>query len=284
MKKALVILVLVILLFSICACSYVPSKRFMSRSQVNSLVNEYGTPQAVVTLSYEMKDGGVEKNFEIKLTYDLLLSQTPLAVIRFIQLANEGYYNDTLIDTYNSTYNYMIMGRYIYKDSVVSEKENDKTCYVNNALDVTFKGEFASNNYREPKDGYAQFNSFSLAMFHDEYKNEKNTNFDSANGALILALDEETLNSNNYAVFAHMVSMSYKSGDKPAVTMPNGGVHPQALANLKSFTQRINDRIVYTDTTEETKVPSFYMMKQIVTVQVEIVGNNDWSKLPRIGK
>ena len=274
MKKVLVILVLVIMLVSICACSYVPSTRFISRSQVNSLVKEYGTPQAQLTINYTINN----KDYEVVVTYNLLLGQTPLAVIRFIQLANEGYYNDTIIDTYNSTYNYMILGRYIYKESVVTESKMNY--YVNNNLDVTFKGEFASNKYREPKDGYAQFNIFSLAMYHDESTSD-NANFDTANGALILATSSKTLNSNNYAVFAEMVSMSYKSGDSdPTVTTK---VNSTALANLTSFTSRTSARKIYTDETEEKTIPSFSMMNQTVTIQVKILGDNDWSKLPRIG-
>ena len=276
MKKVLVILLLAVMLVSVCACSYVPSTRFLSRSQLNSLLKEYGTPQAELTIKYTINND----DYEIKVTYNLLLSQTPLAVIRFIQLANDGAYNDTVIDTFNSTYNYMIMGRYIYKDSVVSEGK--KNWYVNNALDVTFKGEFKSNGYSEPSGGYAQFKNFSLAMFHDESTAEDN-NFDTANGALILAVDSNTLNSNNYAVFAELASMTYSvNGGKPITRV--GKVDSDICKILKGFTSKTGIRTVYTDETETDTIPSFTMMNQIVTIQVKILGDHDWSKLPRIGK
>ncbi|MCH5156252.1 MAG: peptidylprolyl isomerase [Clostridiales bacterium] len=279
LKKVLVVLVLAIMLVSVCACSYVPSNRFMSRSQVNSLVKQYDNPQAELILNYTLTSNGVSTNYEVVITYDLLLSQAPLAVIRFIQLANEGSYNNSVIDKYNSSLNYMILGRYCYKDSI--REDGKKNWFVNNALDTTFKGEFKSNKYSQPKDGYAEFNIFSLAMYHEEYTPD-NANFDTANGALILATDKNTLSSNNYAVFAHMVSMSYKVGDNDPVE--NTKVNSNVLANLKGFTSTTSTRKVYTDETEESTVPSFSMMNQIVTIKVNILGDYDWSKLPQIGR
>lgn len=284
MKKVLVVLVLAVMLVSVCACSYVPSTRFLSRSQVNALVKEYGIPRAEVTLSYTLKDGGVEKDFEIKIIYDLLLSQTPLAVIRFIQLANEGFYDDTVLDTYHSSSpKYMILGRYAYKESAVDEGEMKFFVNKSATSDITFKGEFAQNNYREPKAGYAETKPYSLAMYHENYVDSKNTNYDTANGALMLTMDNY-LNNKNYAVFAHMVSMSLKVGDGEAVTYPEGSVHPTAHANLAGFTRTDRSRSIYTDETEETKAPSFTMMDQIVTVRVKILGGDNWDKLPRVGK
>ena len=272
MKKVLVFLVLAVMLVSVCACSYVPSTRFMSGSQVNALVKEYGNPQAEVTLSYTIDS----KEHEIKMTYELLLSQTPLAVIRFIQLANDGFYDDTVIDTYHSSAPlYMILGRYTYKESKVNDGK--MTFYVNNGLDVTFKGEFASNNYGEPKEGYAVAEAFSLAMYYDNPGSESSENFDKANGTLMLTLDN-VLNSNNHAVFAHMISVSYDGGTARN-KMPNS-----AMENLKSFTSRTSERKIYTDETEETTIPSFSMMNKIVTVHVKILGDHDWSKLPQIKK
>ena len=274
MKKVLLILVLIVMLVSVCACNYIPSNKFMSNSQVKSLVKEYGTPQAELTINYQLNS----TEYEIKIKYNLLLSQTPLAVIRFIQLAENGFYNGTVIDTYNSTNNYMILGRYSNKESAVSE---GKKFFYQNKSDVTFKGEFKSNNYRQPANGYAQFKIFSLAMFHDSYKDEKTTNFDTANGTLILATANESLNSNNYAVFAEMVSVSYKIGDKSA-TVYEGKVPSDARNNLTSQTGT-EAKTVYSDATDEMST-SVSMLKQLYTVHVKILGNNDWSKLPQIGR
>lgn len=273
MKKVLVVLMAALLLVSLCACTTVPSTRFMSRTQVNSLVKEYGTPQAEVTLNYKTGNNDIE----VKIVYNLLLEQTPIAVTRFIQLANEGFYNDTLIDTYNSTYRYMIMGRYAYRQS---ELQEDKSLYFQNKSDVTFKGEFKSNKYSEPSKGYAQFSIFSLAMYHDD-ANSDIENFDKASGTLILALANQTLNPDNYAVFAEMAYMTYKINDGEFKNQ-NSQVYPDVLSNLKSFTSKTS-RNVYDDASEE-HYTSISIMSTRVTLQVKILGDNDWSKLPTIGK
>lgn len=269
MKKVLVILVLVVMLVSVCACNYVPSSRFMSRSKANSLEEKYGKPQAVLTINYEKEN----KEHKIEITYDLLLSQAPLAVIRFIELANEGFYNNTVFDTYNKNYNYIVMGRYAYKESA---KEEGTMKFFVNKSDVTFKGEFKNNNYPEPDAGYAEFKIFSLAMYHDEYVDETTTNFDTANGTLIFATESESLKSTNYAVFAHMKTVSFDGGT------PMSRIPSEVRNHLTSFTSTTSNRKVYTDETEETTVPYFTMMNETVTIQVKIIG--DWSQLPKIGK
>lgn len=278
MKKALkvlTVLMVALLLVSLCACSYVPSTRFMSRMQVNSLVKEYGTPQAVVTLNYEINSQKVE----VKILYNLLLEKTPLATVRFIQLANEGFYDDTVIDTYNSTYKYMIMGRYAYRES---ELQENKMLYFRNESDVTFKGEFKSNAYDEPSDGYAQFSILSLAMYHDDATSDIE-NFDKASGALIMAVANKTLNSDNYAVFAEMVSVTLQNNDADPITY-DGKVPSQLFSNLTYFTSR-SSRNVYDDMTEE-HYSSISLMSTRVTIHVEILGGSGdyWSKLPSIGK
>lgn len=268
MKKFLVFLVLIVMLFSLCACNYVPSTRFMSRAKVDSLVKQFGTPQAVVTISYKIGD----KEHKIEILYDLLLSQTPLAVIQFIHLANDGFYNDTVIDTYDSQYHYMILGRYSY------DAESKK--FYDNISTVTFKGEFASNNYREPKEGFAQFKMFSLAMYYDNPNKEDGANFDKANGTLLLELSEkEPINYKNHAVFAHMVSVAYDGGE------PSSKVTSTVLGHLTKGSTSNN--VVYSDKSESSsrkeKMPS-----PTFTIQVKIVGakgkSSDWSKLPRIGQ
>lgn len=269
MKKFLFVLMIVLLLVSFCACSYVPSTRFLSRSRVNSLVDEYGTPQAQVTLKYETKAGD---KVEVSIVYNLLLGQTPLATIRFIQLANEGFYDDTIIDTYNSTNKYMIAGRYAYKESTQSHK----SAYYKNTSNVTFKGEFSDNKYSEPKDGYAQFSMFSLAMYHESGVDK----FDTANGALILALDNRTLNSNTYAVFAEWESITVTYNNSAPITYTRTVPSP-VREHLTSFTSTTS-RTVYDDATEENS-SSVSMMSTQVLIHVSILGDKDWSKLPSIG-
>lgn len=277
MKKVLVVIVLAVMLVSLCACSYVPADRFMSRSQVNSLAKKYDAPQAEVTLNYEV--GG--KKVEVQIVYDLLLKQTPIAVIRFIQLANSGFYNESVVDNYNSTYKYLIMGRYSYKDSAkVEEGKDPEKKYFANTSDTTFIGEFKSNGYKEPKEGYADFSMFSLAMFHEQ--SEDDTYFNTANGTLILALRNQALSADNYAVFAHPVQITVKYGDGKPTVHTDGRIPSIILANLTSFTSKIT-RTVYQDATEASS-NSVSIMATRVMLTVNMLGDYDWSKLPQVGR
>lgn len=272
MKKVLVFLMLAVMLVSLCACSSVAPDAFLSRSQVNKLVKQYGTPQAELTLNYEYSGSKVE----VVITYDLLLDQAPLAVTRFIQLANEGFYERSLIDSYNSTYRYMIMGRYARRASQVSD--GDK--YYKNVSDVTFAGEFASNGYKEPANGYAQFSIFALAMYHPESSDDQY--FNSADGTLIMAMSNQTLNSDNYAVFALPVQYSVKINEGEATVYTDGQRPPSMLRdNLTSFTAKTS-RTIYSDA-EESSSTSVSIMSTNVFLSVKILGSHDWSSLPTIG-
>ena len=270
MKKVLVAFLMVALLFSLCACG-VSSDNFMSRSQVSSLVKQYPNPQAVVTLNYETS---TNEKFEVKITYNLLLEQAPLAVTRFIQIANDGGYDNTLVDTLdNSSHTYMIMGRY--------EQRDDK--YYNVRLaDTTFAGEFESNKYRMPKGGYTDFSLFSLAMYHDA----NGESFNSANGTLILALASETsekpitLNSANYAVFAEYESMTVRIDDGDVNSYKK--VSDTVLNHLKNFTTRKSNQPVYDPNDPNASSVAVTIMNTKITLSVEILGNYDWTKLPTI--
>lgn len=279
MKKVLISVVavlLVLMLCIVCACSYVPSTSFLSRSRVKSLVKTYGTPQAQVTITYKR---GTDAR-EIKITYDLLLSQTPLAVIRFIQLANEEFYDDTIVDTFNSTNNYAVMGRY----AAYPESEDSTTYkYYDKQLDRTFKGEFKSNDYKEPDGGYAQFANLSLAMFHEN----EGKYFDSANGTLIMALAnaDNTLNSNNYAVFATMRSLTLKINDEVIGKEDRTTVPGTILDDFKALSSK--STTIYKDQTEENGSFTKSILREVF-IKVEILDTNgrvnDWSKLPQIGR
>ena len=269
MKKVLVALVLVALLVSLCACSVVPSNSFMSKSKVNSLVKHYPEPKAVVTLEYTT--GG--NKFKVEITYKLLLDKAPIAVTRFIQIANEGGYENTLVDTVKSSSTskkYAIMGRYA----------NEQNTYYNlRANDVKFAGEFESNGYREPQGGYAKFKIFSLAMYHGETGED----FDSADGTLILALEgaDHTLNPANYAVFAEFESMAiYTNGEltTPIRTTVSGDIQ----AHLKSFTG-VTTRTVHDGQTADAKTSEQKITSTEVKLSVTIADTQDgWSKLPTI--
>ena len=283
MKKALIALVsvlLILMLVVICACSYVPSTSFLSRTKVNSLVDTYGTPQAVVTITYSRSDNGTSKERVVTVTYDLLLSQTPIAVIRFIQLAEAGVYNNTIIDTLASNKKHMVMGRY----AAIKNDDNSYT-YFNRSSDVTFAGEFKSNGYNEPQDGYAQFSTFSLAMYHDDTKDD--SSFNAANGTLILALSDTPFNSNNYAVFAKLSSLSYTLDGKQQGSENRKEVPGNIIDDLASFSSTTSSTKVYDDEEQTTYTePRILSTKVIIHVEIKGAPNKsaDWSQLPRIGK
>lgn len=266
MKKALVALVMIALLVCLCACS-VPSNSFMSKAQVNSLLKRYPEPKAVVTLSY--KAGNDE--FDVSITYKLLLEQAPIAVTRFIQIANkeENGYNNTLVDTLNTSDKYMIMGRY--------EQKEDNKYYNVRTADVNFAGEFKSNDYREPQGGYAEFKMFSLAMYHEN----DGEHFNSANGTLILALSSEILlNSANYAVFAEFESISVSTNGGEAKSYSK--VPSIIRDHLMGFTTRTTYSI-YDANDENAGSVSAQIMSTKVTLNVEVFGSDDnWKKLPTI--
>ena len=263
MKKVLVALVMIALLVSLCACSVSPDS-FMSKAQVNSLVKKYPNPQAVVTLKYET--AGTE--FEVMVTYNLMLEKAPIAVTRFIQIANADGYNNTLVDTLDAVNKkYMVMGRY--------EQKDDKYYNVRSG-DTTFAGEFQSNGYRMPTGGYEEFSLFSLAMYHDNNADS----FNSANGTLLLALDSNmVLNSANYAVFAEFESMTVRSNDGEKSYKK---VSDMVLNHLKSFSARKANQVVYDSENENASSVSVSIMSTQVTLTVEILGDYDWTKLPTI--
>ena len=279
MKKILVVLMIVMMLATLCACNYVPSTRFLSKAQVNAIARNFDNPQAEMTLNYTSNG----ENVEVKITYNLLLTKTPLAAIRFIQLTNEGFYDDTVVDYYNSTNHYWTLGRYRYEESKIQTQ--GKMVYLQNPCDKTFKGEFESNGYGMPKGGYAKFRILSLAMYYEPWTETDNT-FDTANGHLIMSAANEssnvsTLNSANYAVFAEMDSISVRrttDGEfKPFDKVPS-----DILSQLTGFTSRTS-RDVYDDDSEANKT-SVSLMTTVVKIHVKMLGDYDWSKLPRVGR
>lgn len=272
-KKVLVALLMIAVLLTLCACT-VGSTSFLSKSKVNSLVKAYPNPQAELTLTYTSNS----KTIEIKVTYDLLLDKAPLAVTRFVQIANEGGYDGTLVDSYNSTYKYVVMGRYGEKENA----DNKSQYYDFRSEDPTFAGEFKQNKYKAPKGGYSEFELYSLAMFH-ENSGEK---FDTANGAFIMDLsndkstkEEETgLNSANYAVFAKFATMTVLT-DGVVTLRETTSKNSQIYDKMTSLTGTTT-RTVYELNGENSS--SIKIVSDKITLTVKILGNYDWTKLPTI--
>lgn len=279
MKKLLRLLAIamcVLLLLSLTACG-----SFMSASQVKKAVNEFGTPQAKMTLSFTSSDG---TKWKYVITYDLLLEKTPITVINFINLVEDGFYKDVIFDTYNSTNNYFLAGRYAYRTK--SDDEEKKQGYVN-ASGITMTGEFKVNNYPEPNGGYEQFSLFSLAMYHDNDADSVN----SANGALIFSTSassaeaKKSLNYTNYAVFARVSSIDiYKGASEIPTTYSNGMINSPTLQNLISRTSTTSIDMTKTDgTSDSVSVLGTYGSGPNFIFGIEMVDSGkDWSKLPKV--
>lgn len=272
MKKVLIVILCAMLLFSFAACN---STGFMSASKVKKVVKELGTstPQAEMTLKF--KSNGKEMTYVI--TYDLLLDKAPIAVINFINLVNDGFYDNAILDSYVSQYNCYIGARYAYRADGEGKLEGKQ-----NTNENTFIGEFKSNNYPEPEGGYAQFSMFSLAMYHGELA----TDFDSANGAFILTTSETgTRNANNYAVFAKMNSISIYRDDEtePLATYKDGNMSSTYLKQMKDLNGRTYSIDMHAEdgtsnsvtVLGSSKIPTFVF-------SIKMLGNSDWSILPKV--
>lgn len=254
-----------VMLFALCACN---QQGFLSKAQANRLYKTYGRPEAEMTIKYKKNS----VNYEIRVVYSLLLDKTPIAVTNFINLVNSGAYDNSIVDSYKSSYHYVTMGKYKYED--------DR--YYNNTLAKEFVGEFESNGYREPDDGYSKFSILSLAMYHDESSDDRY--FNTANGALILATSDSTLNANNYAVFAEMKSLTF------VVTDDNGSrilaenvkrVPDDVRKHLESFSTA--SQTIYESKESETS-HSISIISTVVSLTVKMVdADTDWSKLPKVG-
>ena len=267
MKKVLVALLMVVVLFSLCACG-TSQTSFISKSKAKSLAKQFPDLQAEVTFKYESNG----KEYQIVVKYDLLLEQAPVAVTRFIQIANAEGYDGTRVDTYNSSYKYAVMGRYGEKTG-----EDGKSKYYDfRSEDPTFAGEFKQNGYKMPKGGYADFEFYSLAMFHVN----EGKHFDSANGAFIMDLSNEDkgLNSANYAVFAKFASIKVLTDGEVSLretTTKNSQLYDK-MVSLTGTTSHT----VYDLNGEESS--SIRIATNKVTISVKILGDYDWTKLPTI--
>lgn len=277
MKKLLKLLAFtmcIVLLLSLTSCS-----GFMSASSVRKLVNEFGTPQAEMTLSFTTKDNN---KFKYVITYDLLLEKTPITVINFINLVENGFYNDAIFDSFNKDNNYYSAAKYAYRKN----GDSDTLHGYENISGITMLGEFKTNKYAEPNGGYEQFSLFSLAMYHDN----KADSFDSANGTLIFSMasssakQQKPLNYTNYAVFARMVSLAVYEGDSETPTVyPYDKINSTYYSNLTNQSSTTSCQM--TNASGDSKsvtvlgrssVPSFVFSISMVK------SDKDWTKLPKV--
>lgn len=279
MKKVLRFLALVMcatLLISLVACN---GPRFMSSSKVKKLVQEFGLLQAEMTLSFSSNN----KKMKYVITYDLLLDKAPITVINFINLVNEGHYNDAILDSFNSSGSYYTGGRYAYRAD-----DEDKKKVLENNSGIQIPGEFKSNGYNEPEGGYAEFFVFALAMNHTlEQGKDNSENFNDANGALIFSVAStesgKALNYTNYAVFAKMSSISIYSGDDetPIATYDDkiGSTYLKQFTDLTSTTS-----CTVTTGSGDSKSVQILGSSQVprFIFNIRMLGDKDWSKLPKV--
>ena len=267
MKKVLIAVICCVLLVCLVSCNGIG---FMSDPQVKRVVAEFGTPQAEMTLEFKSSN----KNMKYIITYDLLLDKTPITTINFINLVDSGFYTNTIMDSYTTSYNYYIAGRYVYNKEATDEKIKD------NESGKTFIGEFKSNNYGEPNGGYAQFSMFSLAMYHDS----KGDAFNDGNGTLIFSTsDSVTLNSNNYAVFAKMNKIQIYQDDNLLSTYTDGKINGMYLDLMTKLTGRPTMKVV--NSANETRNEQILGSgtTPYFVFSIKMLGDKDWSKLPKVG-
>jgi len=267
--KVLSFLMCAIMLFALAACA---GPHFMSASKVKRAVKEFGTPQAEMTLNFSSNG----KKMKYVITYDILLDKAPISSINFINLVNDGFYNEAVFESYNTSYNYYLAGRYTYKKT----EESGSARVYENVSGITMPGEFKSNLYREPEGGYAQFSMFSLAMYH---ANDADS-FDTANGALIFSTSvSDTLNYANYAVFAKMSSISiYENDGKIPQTYPGDKMASAYLEQLTKLTSTTSCTVTTAegDSKSVTILGASSVPRYVFSIKM--LGGSDWSKLPKV--
>lgn len=289
-RKFWIVILAVMMLVVLAGCN---SVSFMGDRERDNLVKKYGTPKAEVVLEYEVDDEVVT----LTLTYDLLLNKTPITVVNFINLVEQGYYDaktaedgtvtSLIFDNRigSGTTNAWVAGRYTY-----SLDKNDKTTYRKaTELDYTIAGEFVQNGYvlpveegvtdEEIKDGNAKFSMFSLAMYHDNTVSD----FDAASSAFFLTTDSRTTeNYKNYAVFATLSKISVAINGESFVE-DSTVVPSEVLYDLDNTLKKTSGKTVTDDSDPDggTSTQSVTMLQYVFRiVSIKMVDSNDYSTLP----
>lgn len=276
MKKALIIVIAFLLLFSFCACS---AGEFISASKLDNIKAKSGidaNPVATVTLRYtDLNDDARGDVCTVVIRYELLIDKAPITVINFMNLVQDGFYDNTVVDYIGSRY--LIAGRYTQEDDKFITKESG----------YTIKGEFLANGFKvneSKKDGdNAQPMLGSLIMFHNAQTSTKNY-FDTASSAFFMAFTDEfstatavPMSKDNYAVFAYVLSstmsVSENGGFYPAVG--TGTSNPTGLAS-----KFVDDMINYETDTQETDGSDLQNAPEETITIVSITLDKDYKNLP----
>lgn len=276
MKKALIIVIAFLLLFSFCACS---AGEFISASKLENIKAKSGidaNPVATVTLRYtDLNDDARGDVYTVVIRYELLIDKAPITVINFMNLVQDGFYDNTVVDYIGSRY--LIAGRYTQEDDKFITKESG----------YTIKGEFLANGFKvdeSKKDGdNAQPMLGSLIMFHNAQTSTKNY-FDTASSAFFMAFTDEfstatavPMSKDNYAVFAYVLSstmsVSENGGFYPAVG--TGTSNPTGLAS-----KFVDDMINYETDTQKTDGSDLQNAPEETITIVSITLDKDYKNLP----
>ena len=276
MKKALIIVIAFLLLFSFCACS---AGEFISASKLENIKAKSGidaNPVATVTLRYtDLNDDARGDVYTVVIRYELLIDKAPITVINFMNLVQDGFYDNTVVDYIGSRF--LIAGRYTQEDDKFITKESG----------YTIKGEFLANGFKvdeSKKDGdNAQPMLGSLIMFHNAQTSTKNY-FDTASSAFFMAFTDEfstatavPMCKDNYAVFAYVLSstmsVSENGGFYPAVG--TGTSNPTGLAS-----KFVDDMINYETDTQETDGSDLQNAPEETITIVSITLDKDYKNLP----
>lgn len=294
-SKVLVVILAVMMLMTLTACD---SSDFLSDKQISNLVSEYGTPTMDVVLEYTLDDSVVT----VTLSYELQLETTPITVVNFINLVESGYYDQTssteddvttttshLIGTGFSSTNALLAGKYTVTES--SDEDVDNTYSMATTLDYTILGEFVSNGYvievddDEEDEDITDYNNtvelLSLAMYHGV----TSSTFDSANGQFLFTTSSvNTVNYQNYAVFAYLTNMKVEVTDEDGnVTVESDGQINSTVLNtiINELDSTSTEDVVYTDDSdvEQTDSVSLYT-EGLRIVSIAMTDSNDYSSLP----
>ncbi|MEG2158741.1 MAG: peptidylprolyl isomerase [Clostridia bacterium] len=270
MKKFLIVMIAVVMLFTFSGCSDV---NFYSKSQLDKLVADYGTPQVKMTVEYNNDRSSTDSkgtNIKLELVYDLHLDKAPMTSINFIGLVTSGLYDNTVFSSKIGSTG-IVAGNYSYN-------KDDKT-YKTLTTDYTIKGEFLANDWILPdSEGNATVKKNSnlvhalgsLAMYHSGSVK----NFDQASHAFYMTLSSTDVTRNgNYAVFATLSSCKVTYGtleSKVSTQIP-----ADVLADFVYFTTLKTDPNVDGSTTNGASI----LEKVILISKVEMVGDKDYTKL-----
>ena len=290
MKKLLVIALCLVMLLTFSACS---GTQFLSQAKVNKLVKQYSDngklPQVEMTLTYLTSKNSTP--MQIKVVYELMLDKAPITVLSFINLLNEGRYDNVVIDSKSASQ--MGIGRFTYTQKTEENETSKPTLgvvkdrlYLFAKSTATFAGEFKNNNFKpygkaaEGDDGFTKFEMFSLAMYHDvansktnskDQQNEYRRAYNSADGRLVLSLGTTALNTapsyKEYAVFARPVSFSVSI---------DGGDFSVPVANLDSY---LLNQIQSVPSTTITINGTNYNPIQIDVSFQMVAGSIDWANI-----